>query len=112
MIEQVGGTHYSQFKYQTWDFIADFEIDYFTGNAVKYISRYKDKNGNEDLLKAKSYILKIIEDKIHTPVIDINNEAVKSYLDQFDVSTRLLLKKVLTKDYVSLIGILDMICFV
>ena len=37
------------------------KLDYFQGNVVKYVSRYKDKNGLEDLKKARHYIDKIIE---------------------------------------------------
>jgi hypothetical protein len=33
------------------------------GNVVKYLSRYKFKNGLEDLKKARWYINKIIEEK-------------------------------------------------
>ena len=31
------------------------------GNIVKYVTRYKDKNGVEDLKKARWYINKLIE---------------------------------------------------
>jgi hypothetical protein len=34
---------------------------YFTGNVIKYISRYKHKNGVEDLKKAQVYLGKLIE---------------------------------------------------
>lgn len=59
MTKQVGGTHY-QSKIETWDFIAANKLDYFQGNVIKYVVRYKDKNGIEDLEKAKHYIEKMI----------------------------------------------------
>lgn len=31
------------------------------GNIIKYVSRYKKKNGLEDLLKAQYYLKKLIE---------------------------------------------------
>lgn len=34
---------------------------YLTGNLLKYISRYKNKNGVEDLKKAEWYIKYLIE---------------------------------------------------
>lgn len=34
---------------------------YATGNAIKYLWRWKDKNGVEDLRKAKEYIDRLIE---------------------------------------------------
>jgi len=58
---QVAGNHYKQFKYETWDVIADWGLGYFDGNAVKYLSRWRHKNGVEDLRKARHYIDKLIE---------------------------------------------------
>ena len=58
---QHGGSHYTKNKIQVWDFITDNGLDYLEGNVVKYISRYKEKNGLEDLKKARHYIDKIIE---------------------------------------------------
>lgn len=57
---QVGGTHY-QTEYQHWDFVNDLDIPYIIANAIKYIARYKSKNGIEDLEKAKHYLQKAIE---------------------------------------------------
>jgi len=36
---------------------------FLRGNVIKYIARYKDKNGVEDLLKAKHYLEKLIEEE-------------------------------------------------
>ncbi len=58
---QVGGTHYKHMKYETWDVIAAWGMGYFDGNAVKYLSRWKNKGGVEDLRKARHYIDKLIE---------------------------------------------------
>lgn len=58
---QHGGTHYKQFRYETWNVIADWNLGYFDGNAVKYLSRWRHKGGIEDLKKARHYIDKLIE---------------------------------------------------
>jgi hypothetical protein len=58
---QVAGDHYKQFKYETWDVILDWGLGYLDGNAVKYLSRWRHKNGIEDLKKARHYIDKLIE---------------------------------------------------
>ena len=58
---QVGGSHYVSKTIQPWDYIAANNLDYFSGNVVKYVSRWRDKNGLEDLLKAKHYLEKLIE---------------------------------------------------
>lgn len=50
---QVGGTHYEKYKIQPIDFISLNDIGFVEGNVIKYVVRYKDKNGLEDLQKAK-----------------------------------------------------------
>lgn len=59
--DQVGGNHYRIKTIQPWDYIAANNLCYFTGNVVKYVSRFRDKNGVEDLKKARHYLDKLIE---------------------------------------------------
>ena len=59
--QQVAGSHYKKQTIQTWDYIAANNIGYFEGNIIKYISRWRDKNGLEDLRKARHYLDKLIE---------------------------------------------------
>jgi len=56
---QVGGN--TKQGIQTWDYIAANEIGYFEGNVIKYVSRWKQKGGIEDLRKAQHYLSKLIE---------------------------------------------------
>lgn len=58
---QVGGDHYKTHGVQPWDIIEQYDLNFFAGNVVKYILRYKFKNGLEDLQKAEHYIKKLIE---------------------------------------------------
>lgn len=58
---QMGGNHYKQFKIQPIEFIAANKLDFFQGNIVKYICRFRDKNGKQDLEKIKHYIDLLIE---------------------------------------------------
>ena len=53
--------HYTNGKIEPIDYINANEMDYLEGNIVKYISRYKFKNGIEDLEKAKFYLNMLIE---------------------------------------------------
>lgn len=53
--------HYNQGTIQPWDYILDHDMGFLEGNIVKYITRYKKKGGREDLLKAKTYLDKLIE---------------------------------------------------
>lgn len=58
---QVGGTHYKTKEVQPWDYIAANNLGYFEGNVIKYVSRWKDKGGLDDLKKARHYLDKLIE---------------------------------------------------
>ncbi|MCA3173723.1 MAG: DUF3310 domain-containing protein [Burkholderiales bacterium] len=58
---QVGGSHYTAKSVQPWDYIASNNLGYFEGNIVKYVSRWRDKGGIEDLRKARHYLDKLIE---------------------------------------------------
>ena len=58
---QHGGTHYKDKAVQPWDYIASNNLGYFEGNIVKYVSRWKEKGGVEDLKKAMHYLQKLIE---------------------------------------------------
>jgi len=59
--QQVGGSHYKSKAIQPWDYIASNQLGYLEGNVVKYVSRWKDKGGLEDLKKAQHYLTKLIE---------------------------------------------------
>ena len=58
---QEGGAHYKQHKVQVWDAIIDWDCGYLAGNVIKYVVRFRDKNGIEDLKKARHYLDKLIE---------------------------------------------------
>ena len=58
---QVGGEHYKKLTVQVWDYIASNNLGYFEGNIVKYVSRWKEKGGVDDLKKARHYLDKLLE---------------------------------------------------
>jgi hypothetical protein len=58
---QVGGEHYKKNSIQPWDYIVSNQLGYLEGNVVKYVSRWKDKGGRQDLEKAKHYLDKLLE---------------------------------------------------
>lgn len=58
-VAQEGGDHY-QSIYQHWDWVTDIGMGYLAGNATKYITRWRKKNGLQDLLKARTYLEKMI----------------------------------------------------
>lgn len=58
---QYGGDHYETSDgYEHWDWVIDAEIGYLAGNATKYVSRWRKKNGVADLQKALTYVDKMI----------------------------------------------------
>ena len=58
---QVGGNHYKKFKIQPAEFCYKNEIPYLEATAIKYLCRWKDKGGIQDLEKAKHFIDLLIE---------------------------------------------------
>ena len=53
--KQVGGSHYKFFTIQPYEFISKNDLNFFQGNVIKYVVRYKDKNGIEDIRKIIHY---------------------------------------------------------
>jgi len=53
--KQVGGDHYKKFKIQPYTFTRTNDLNFFQGNVIKYVCRYRDKNGIEDLQKIIHY---------------------------------------------------------
>ena len=63
---QVGGDHYQSKSIQPWDAMQawmtpDQFKGFLWGNVIKYIARWQDKGGVEDLRKARHYMDKLIE---------------------------------------------------
>ena len=52
-------TYYHKGSYDVIEFCNKYEIEFTTGNIIKYITRYKGKNGIEDLKKAKEYLRRL-----------------------------------------------------
>lgn len=58
--KQVDGQHYQK-PIQPWDYITLNRLGYLEGNIIKYVTRYREKNGMRDLEKARHYLDKLIE---------------------------------------------------
>ena len=58
---QVGGSHYKKYKIQPVEYVHANNIPFIEGNIVKYVTRWRDKNGVKDLEKAKHFIDMLIE---------------------------------------------------
>ena len=58
---QIGGGHYASFKIQPTEFIHANGVPFIEGNVIKYVMRHRQKNGIEDLKKARHYIDLLIQ---------------------------------------------------
>lgn len=52
---QIGGSHYKDMQVQPVEFIVKADLTFIQGCIVKYITRYKSKNGKQDIEKAKHF---------------------------------------------------------
>jgi hypothetical protein len=59
--EQVGGNHYKDMKIQPIEYIMANELGWCEGNAVKYVTRYKQKGQAQDIEKAIHYLQILLE---------------------------------------------------
>lgn len=64
---QVGGGHYKDRAIQPIEFIHANGLNFIEGSVVKYITRWRDKNGVQDLEKIKHYVDLLIELESATP---------------------------------------------
>lgn len=58
---QVAGDHYKRLKIQPVEYIHANNLGFFEGSVIKYITRWRDKGGVEDLKKAKHFIDLLLE---------------------------------------------------
>lgn len=58
---QVAGNHYKDLKIQPVEYIHANGIGYLEGNVIKYVTRWRKKDGRKDLEKARHYIDLLLE---------------------------------------------------
>lgn len=71
--DNINPRYYKQGKIEVIDFILDQKLGYLESNIVKYISRYKQKNGLEDLEKAEWYLKKLIKKRKREETLNKDN---------------------------------------
>ena len=65
---QIGGAHYKSAQgLQHWDLVETYRVGYLEGNASKYLTRWRKKNGVQDLQKAAHYLRKLYECRADLP---------------------------------------------
>jgi len=67
--KQIAGDHYKKYgDLQPWDVVIKWNLGYLEGTALKYIARWRDKGGIDDIKKAIHFLEKLVE--IHSPKPD------------------------------------------
>lgn len=61
LAKQIDGTHYKDMGIQPWEIIEKNKLDYFEGAVLKYLLRWKQKDGVIDLDKIIHYVERIKE---------------------------------------------------
>ena len=60
---QVGGDHYKNLVIQPVEYITANNLSYLQGSVIKYVTRYQNKNGIEDLQKAIHFVKMMIQEE-------------------------------------------------
>ena len=64
LMDIISPDYYKRGNIEVTDFIIDQSMSFLEGNIVKYLCRYKEKSGIEDLRKARWYLEKLIEEQV------------------------------------------------
>lgn len=59
--DKINPSYYGK-QFDVIDFCQKNNLDFMQGNVIKYVTRYKEKNGKEDLLKAMKYIERMVKE--------------------------------------------------
>jgi hypothetical protein len=86
--KQVAGSHYKDKAIQPWDYIIQNKIGYMEGCAIKYLSRWRDKGGIDDLRKAVHFIEKLIETETAVEQVKLAEGFAAAGKGNLDMSSR------------------------
>lgn len=53
-------SHYKK-GIETWDYTDSWDMDFLEGNIIKYVTRWKNKGGIDDLRKALMYLQRLLK---------------------------------------------------
>jgi len=71
MSNNISPSYYQKGSVEVTDYITSNEMSFIEGNIIKYVTRYKDKSGIQDLRKARWYLDKLIETQMDIPMEDM-----------------------------------------
>jgi len=71
MSNNISPSYYQKGSIEVTDYITSNEMSFIEGNIIKYVTRYKEKSGIQDLRKARWYLDKLIETQMDIPMEDM-----------------------------------------
>ncbi len=71
MSNNISPSYYQKGSIEVTDYITSNEMSFIEGNIIKYVTRYKDKSGIQDLRKARWYLDKLIQTQMDIPMEDM-----------------------------------------
>lgn len=92
---QVGGDHYKKYKIQPLKFAEDIKLSPIIFCIFKYLCRYKDKNGIEDLKKADHCIDIFLECGKECKAVDHSSSIESEFINQFEGEQKIAIIEVL-----------------
>lgn len=89
-LHQVGGDHYESLKIQPIKLFVRYNLNWFQGEAIKYLSRFPKKGGKQDIEKAIHILKLAITLEGESPTLfeqqdyDLKNDFhIETYVNQF-----------------------------
>ena len=85
---QIGGSHYKDKSIEPWDFYGINKLDPFVSSAIKYITRWRDKGGLDDLKKGLHHLMKRAELVDHNqlePSVGAQIISTKQYIEANEI---------------------------
>ena len=83
--KQVGGDHYKNMQFEPIEYIMANNQNFCEGNIVKYISRWREKNGVEDLRKIihnVEFLIEREEKKEKEELGEVNDQRLQAFMNQ------------------------------
>ena len=99
--KQIGGSHY-QSDYQPLNLILKYNLNFIQGSIIKYVTRHRRKNKEEDLLKALSLCETGLNFDKYNFICSVDRKDIDDYCQKNELNSYLyeiVIIYILYKDY-------------
>ena len=111
---QIAGNHYKDFTIQPIEFCQRNNLNWCESNIIKYVCRHKNKNGLQDLEKAKHYLEVLIELEykrnlipLEDNKIDLSNSENVNYNEMLEVEKFIMSSSTYHDNFYSKLQVID-----